>query len=114
MQRGESSTEQSSFPLRLQHRRPRKPACPVGSPAPHWRLSKPSDLSVRKRRKVKRATGERKPLRPSVRVNDTWSTDFVNGYIEGFNGKIREECLNEHWFETLPQARREVVRWRRD
>jgi hypothetical protein len=28
-----------------------------------------------------------------------------NGYIESFNGKFRDECLNEHWFETLPQAR---------
>jgi putative transposase len=28
-----------------------------------------------------------------------------NGYIESFNGKFRDECLNEQWFETLPQAR---------
>jgi putative transposase len=27
-----------------------------------------------------------------------------NGYIESFNGKFRDECLNEQWFETLPQA----------
>jgi transposase InsO family protein len=27
-----------------------------------------------------------------------------NGYIESFNGKFRDECLNEHWFETLHQA----------
>jgi putative transposase len=26
-------------------------------------------------------------------------------YIESFNGKFREECLNEHWFESLSQAR---------
>jgi len=24
-----------------------------------------------------------------------------NGYIESFNGKFRDECLNEHWFQTL-------------
>jgi putative transposase len=24
-----------------------------------------------------------------------------NGYIESFNGKFRDECLNEQWFETL-------------
>ena len=24
-----------------------------------------------------------------------------NGYIESFNGRFRDECLNEHWFETL-------------
>jgi len=28
-----------------------------------------------------------------------------NGYIESFNGKFRDECLNEHGFETLAQAR---------
>jgi putative transposase len=27
-----------------------------------------------------------------------------NGYIESFNGKFRDECLNEHWFETLATA----------
>ena len=24
-----------------------------------------------------------------------------NGYIESFNGKFRDECLNEHWFTSL-------------
>ncbi len=28
-----------------------------------------------------------------------------NGYIESFNGKFRDECLNEHWFQTLVSAR---------
>ena len=28
-----------------------------------------------------------------------------NGYIESFNGKFRDECLNEHWFTSLAQAR---------
>lgn len=28
-----------------------------------------------------------------------------NGYIESFNGKFRGECLNEHWFTSLAQAR---------
>jgi putative transposase len=37
-----------------------------------------------------------------------------NGYIESFNGKLRDECLNEHWFETLPQARTATADWRRD
>lgn len=25
-----------------------------------------------------------------------------NGYIESFNGRFRDECLNEHWFQNLP------------
>ena len=37
-----------------------------------------------------------------------------NAYIESFNGKFRDECLNEQWFETLQQARQEISRWRRD
>ena len=34
-----------------------------------------------------------------------------NGYIESFNGRFRDECLNEHWFETLHQARTEIATW---
>ena len=167
-----------------------------------WRLYKLANLSVRKRRKVKRTSGERQPLTASRHVNDTWSTDFVmdalsngrrikcltvvddfsrecvdiavdhgiggeyvvrlleqaaqfrgyplairtdqgpeftsrafmawaaargvrhllndagcptqNAYIESFNGKFRDECLNEQWFESLAQARLEIARWRRD
>ncbi|WP_425342779.1 IS3 family transposase [Piscinibacter koreensis] len=37
-----------------------------------------------------------------------------NGYIESFNGKFRDECLNEHWFQTLHQARDAIAHWRRD
>ena len=37
-----------------------------------------------------------------------------NGYIESFNGKFRDECLNEQWFETLTQAREEIALWRQD
>ncbi len=31
-----------------------------------------------------------------------------NAYIESFNGKFRDECLNEQWFESLHQARQEI------
>ena len=37
-----------------------------------------------------------------------------NAYIESFNGKFRDECLNEQWFETLAQARKAIADWRRD
>lgn len=37
-----------------------------------------------------------------------------NAYIESFNGKFRDECLNEHWFQSLKQARVEIARWRTD
>jgi len=35
-----------------------------------------------------------------------------NGYIESFNGKLRDECLNGHWFLTLGDARRTLEEWR--
>lgn len=37
-----------------------------------------------------------------------------NAYIESFNGKFRDECLNENWFMTLEQAREIVEEWRVD
>nr|WP_323002633.1 IS3 family transposase [Denitromonas sp.] len=37
-----------------------------------------------------------------------------NGYIESFNGRFRDECLNENWFETLSQAREAIAIWRQD
>lgn len=37
-----------------------------------------------------------------------------NAYIESFNGRLRDECLNEHWFVSLQQARVEIERWRRE
>ena len=29
-------------------------------------------------------------------------------------GKFRDECLNDQWFETLPQARAAIAAWRQD
>jgi putative transposase len=37
-----------------------------------------------------------------------------NGYIESFNGKLRDECLNENWFVNLGDCRRTVEAWRQD
>ncbi len=35
-----------------------------------------------------------------------------NAYIESFNGRFRDECLNENWFVTMAQARRVIDAWR--
>jgi putative transposase len=35
-----------------------------------------------------------------------------NAYVESFNGRFRDECLNEHWFVTMAQARRVIENWR--
>ena len=35
-----------------------------------------------------------------------------NAFVESFNGKFRDECLNLHWFGSLRHAREEIGRWR--
>lgn len=37
-----------------------------------------------------------------------------NAYIESFNGRLRDECLNEHWFTSVPHARLLIETWRRE
>ncbi len=58
-------------------------------------------------------------------VLDAWAyqqhvtLDFIdpgkpmqNGYLESFNGKFRDECLNVHWFRSLADARQIIEDWR--
>jgi len=37
-----------------------------------------------------------------------------NAYIESFNGRFRDECLNEHWFTSLQHAQVVIEAWRRE
>ena len=37
-----------------------------------------------------------------------------NAYVESFNGRLRDECLNEHWFTSLAHARAVIEEWRSD
>lgn len=37
-----------------------------------------------------------------------------NAYIESFNGRLRDECLNEHWFTSLAHAQVVIEAWRRE
>ncbi|MGO2440625.1 MAG: IS3 family transposase [Serratia proteamaculans] len=37
-----------------------------------------------------------------------------NGFIESFNGRFRDECLNEHWFSDVSHARKTISEWRQD
>jgi putative transposase len=61
------------------------------------------------------------------RAMETWAyqagakMDFIrpgkpveNGYIESFNGRLRDECLNGEVFFTLTDAREKLERWQRD
>jgi putative transposase len=51
----------------------------------------------------------------------TVTLDFIepgkpahNGYLESFNGTLRDECLNTHWFVSLAQARQVIEEWKED
>lgn len=59
------------------------------------------------------------------RALDVWATrrgvalEFIrpgkpadNAFAESFNGRLRDECLNSHWFLGLADARRTIERWR--
>ena len=35
-----------------------------------------------------------------------------NSFIESFNGSLRDECLNIHWFLSLDDARKKLEQWR--
>lgn len=37
-----------------------------------------------------------------------------NAFVESFNGSLRDECLNVHWFESIEHAKKEIERWRVD
>lgn len=60
------------------------------------------------------------------KVMDTWAyergieMDFSrpgkptdNAMVGSFNGRLRQECLNEHWFMSLQDARTKIESWRR-
>jgi putative transposase len=42
------------------------------------------------------------------------SKPMQNGFIESFNGKLLDECLNETLFEDLNHAREILTKWKRD
>lgn len=37
-----------------------------------------------------------------------------NGHVESFHGRLRDECLNAHWFRTLNDVRSTIASWREE
>ena len=37
-----------------------------------------------------------------------------NAHVESFNGTLRAECLDVHWFATLTEAKQVIESWRRE
>ena len=54
------------------------------------------------------------PLTPFYSVAFSPGKPTENGHIESFNGRFRDECLNDHWFTTLAEARILIAAWRQD
>ncbi len=50
----------------------------------------------------------------SRRSHEPWTASGLKGTIESFNGRLRDECLNEHWFTSLLHARTVIETWRRE
>ncbi|KHK49130.1 transposase [Ralstonia sp. A12] len=49
-----------------------------------------------------------------VELDFSWpGTPTDNAKVESFNGRFRQECLNEHWFLSLEDARSKIADWRR-
>ncbi len=57
------------------------------------------------------ACGVRK-LRPDVREFSRPGRPTDNPFIESFNGHFRTECLDQHWFADLAEARRTIEAYR--
>jgi putative transposase len=53
-----------------------------------------------------------KPLSAALRLPA--GQGMQNGFVESFNGSFRDECLNETLFSSLPQARRQITKWKED
>lgn len=52
---------------------------------------------------LKRLSGSGDPLETMARV-----VDFESTFAESFNGRLRDECLNAHWFLSLADARAKI------
>ncbi len=67
-----------------------------------YRLYREEGLAVRKRRSRRKAVGTRVP---------GGGKPMQNGYIESFNGRMRDELLNESLFLDLDQTRQIIAAW---
>ena len=45
-------------------------------------------------------------------MNNFHEKTICSAFIESFNGTFRDDCLNQHWFSSLDQARLLIEHWR--
>jgi hypothetical protein len=55
---------------------------------------------------------DRNPIELDFAETITLVRPLQNAFIESFNSRLREECLNEHVFVSLDDARRKIEQWR--
>lgn len=83
------------------------------------RVYREQQLQIRPRPGRKRFSFVRAPIANPSAPNQVWSMDFIqpgkpqqNAIVESFNGKFREQCLNENIFFSIDRAREIVEEWR--
>src|SRR5712692_9770295 len=54
------------------------------------------------------------PRQPGAGNGSVSGKPTQNAFIESFNGKFRDECLNQNWFVDLRDARDQIEAWRLD
>jgi len=88
------------------------------------RVTRVLDWAILTRKRPEAITVDNGPEFAGI-VLDRWAyrhkikLDFIrpgkpveNAYIESFNGKLRHECLNQHYFKNLEEAKQAIERWR--
>jgi putative transposase len=101
-------------------------AIEVDSSLGGWRVGRVLDRLVAERGHPERIVTDNGP-EFTGKVLDRWAyehrvkLEFIepgkpvqNCYVESFNGTFRDDCLNEHWFVSLPEARALIEAWRID
>lgn len=91
-----------------------------------WRVCRVLDRLVAERGHPQRLVTDNGP-EFTGKALDHWAyehqvvLDFIepgkpiqNAFVESFNGTLRNECLNEHWFPDLAEARQIIENWRID
>lgn len=101
-------------------------AIEVDTSLPGERVARVLDRLIRSGRKPEVIVVDNGP-EFAGKVLDTWAVrnqvqlrfidpgkPIQNAYIESFNARLRDECLNQHWFVSLDEARRVIEEWRED
>ena len=97
-----------------------------------YRLYTEEELTLKPRRKARRskaAANRKAPALPTA-ANERWAMDFIhdtaywnqvgadftrpgkpvdNTFVEAFHGTFRRECLSQHWYNDLEEARRTIA-----